>query len=50
MEDIISENKTGCIISNELLTDYERLSQSVRRRLLSIGKLDSIVTSSPRSL
>ena len=38
MEDVVAKHQAGTIISNELLTDDERLRQSVRRRLLCVLK------------
>ena len=36
IEDVISQNKASSIITDELLTDYECLCQTIRRSLLCI--------------
>ena len=45
MKDIITENKARAVIADELLADNERLSESVRRRLLRIREVYAIITS-----
>ena len=45
MEDIVAKHQTGAVIANEILADYEGLSQSVGRWLFGILKIYSEVRS-----
>ena len=44
MEDVVTQNQTGCIVADELFSDEESLCQSVRRGLLCIFKAYAEVT------
>lgn len=45
MKDIVSKYKTSGIITYEILTNSEGLSESIGRRLLGIFKVYAIITS-----
>ncbi len=41
VEDVVSEHKADIVVSDELLSDYEGLRETVRRRLFRITEADS---------
>ena len=43
MKNVVTKHETCRVIANELFTDYECLSQSIRRRLLRIRESDPII-------
>ena len=43
MEDIVAQNKARAIITNKIGTDSKRLCQTIRRWLLGILKVNTVV-------
>src|SRR5690606_41291673 len=50
VEDVVAENQADAAVTDELLTDLERLSQSVRRGLFGITKRDTEIRTIAKQL
>src|SRR5690606_26500729 len=50
VEDVVAENQADAAVTDKLLTDQERLSQSVRRGLFGITKRDTEIRTIAKQL